>query len=85
MFTTNKEARVMAHLKPQTLDFIYVDGSDYHEEARKDIDKDLTNSPLAEGIPRKLPDDMQNAPGWPALTSLEDRSSIPAGPSSSRR
>ncbi len=32
-----KSARVMMHLKPQTFDFIYIDGSHYYDYVRKDI------------------------------------------------
>ncbi|MGH8641991.1 MAG: class I SAM-dependent methyltransferase, partial [Burkholderiales bacterium] len=32
-----KAARVMTHLKPQTFDFIYIDGSHYYEDVRRDI------------------------------------------------
>lgn len=33
-----KASHVMKHLKPRTFDFIYIDGSHYYEDVRRDID-----------------------------------------------
>jgi len=33
-----RASHVMEHLKPQTFDFIYIDGSHYYEDIRRDID-----------------------------------------------
>ena len=60
-------ARVMAHLKPQTFDFIYIDGSHYYEDVRRDIA--LAKTLIKDGG-CICGDDLEVAPSAPEVEAL---------------